>query len=310
MNWLEVTVTIEPKWQDIISEIFIELGIQGIEIVDPEDFRKVLKESRYTDYAADDFLRNLGDNMIIRAYFSADDKDCLSLREKLNEAFERYSVSPLPVIEIRERDDSEWKDNWKKYYKTFQISERVIVKPSWEDYNPPADKVVIELDPGMAFGTGTHETTRLCAAMLDAIVKGGEKVLDLGCGTGILGIIAAKLGARSVTCADIDEIACRTAIENIRNNGVEQKVAVVHGTLNDIKRVQYDIIAINIITDVILSLLPLLHPYCTDNTNIVLSGITRERKNEITEAVIKSGYRIIQELFDGEWMAVRICPGS
>jgi len=255
-------------------------------------------------------FRNLGDSMIIRAYFSADDKDIRSLREKLNEALERYSVMPLPHMEIRSRNDSEWKDNWKKHYKTFEISKRVIIKPSWEDYEPPDGKVVIELDPGMAFGTGTHETTRLCAAMLDEIIKGGEKVLDLGCGTGILGIIAAKLGASCVTCADIDDTACKTAIGNIRNNKVDSKVKVIHGSLKDIKREQYDIIVINIITDVILSLLPLLHAYCTDKTNIVLSGIIRDRKNDITEAAVNLGYRIIQELIDGEWVAVRICTGS
>ena len=140
MNWLEVTVTIESKWQDIISEVFIELGIQGIEVVDPEDFRRLLEERKYLDYAADDFLSGLGDNIIIRAYFSADDKDSRSLRKKLIEAFKRYSVSPCPHIEIRERNDYEWKDNWKKYYKTFPISKRVIIKPSWEDFNAPADK--------------------------------------------------------------------------------------------------------------------------------------------------------------------------
>jgi len=169
---------------------------------------------------------------------------------------------------------------------------------------------VAQLDPGMAFGTGTHETTRLCAVMLDEIIKGGEKVLDLGCGTGILGIIAAKLGAFNVTCADIDESACKTAAENIRNNKVDSKVTIVHGSLNDIKPERYDIIVINIITDVILSLLPLLDTYCTNETNIVLSGIIRDRKSDITGAVTKLGYHIKQELFDGEWMAVRICTGS
>lgn len=309
MNWLEVTVTIEQKWQDIISQIFIEQGIQGIEIVDPEDFRKIVEEDIYSDFSTDDILRNLGDDIVIRAYFSADDQDSRSLRKKLNEAFARYSVTPCPHFEIRCRDDSEWKDNWKKHYKLFQISKRVIVKPSWEELKPPSDNVIVEIDPGMAFGTGTHETTRLCAAMLDEIIEGGEKVLDLGCGTGILGIIAAKLGAFRVTCADIDEIACKTAMENIRNNGVDSKVAVIHGSLNDIKRERYDIIVINIITDVILSLLPLLDEYCTEETNIILSGIIQERKNEITDAVAKSGYSIKQELSDGEWIAVRICTG-
>jgi ribosomal protein L11 methyltransferase len=118
------------------------------------------------------------------------------------------------------------------------------------------------------------------------------------------------LGAFNVTCADIDESACKTAAENIRNNKVDSKVTIVHGSLNDIKPERYDIIVINIITDVILSLLPLLDTYCTNETNIVLSGIIRDRKSDITGAVTKLGYHIKQELFDGEWMAVRICTGS
>lgn len=309
MKWFEVEVTANPEWQDILTQIFMDYGIQGIEIVDPGDFRDVLSRNRYLDYADDGFINSFGDNIIVRAYFNDGINTCI-LEDDLTKAFAEYNINPTPVIKIRLRDDSEWKDNWKNNYTTFPISKRVYIKPSWESFNPPEGKIVIELDPGMAFGTGTHETTRMCALFLDDMVRGGEYVLDLGCGTGILGIIAAKLGAMDITCVDIDETACRTAEENIKNNRAEGSVRVIKGELKDVEYKKYDIIIINIITDVILSLLPGLNKYCCPESCIILSGIIKERKQEVLDAVKFYGFHPVQELNDGEWVAMRICTGS
>lgn len=306
MKWLEISVDIKPEDQEILSQIFMDQGIQGIEIVDPEAFRNILSQNRYLDYADDGFIDSYGERTIIKAYFQAD-RDGEALKEELNDAFSRFSVKPLSEVRIRLRDDSEWKDNWKKHYKTFFISERVVIKPSWEEFTPGEGQIVIELEPGMAFGTGTHETTRMCAAFLDSLIKGHEHVLDLGCGTGILGIIAAKLGAREVVCVDIDDAACKTARENIVNNHVEDRIRVLQGQLRDVPPEGYDMIIINIIADVILSLLPNLKKYCGSRTNILLSGIIRDRRQEVVSAALRQGYRIISEKNEGEWVALQLC---
>lgn len=309
MKWIEVEVTAEPKWQDEISQIFMDLGIQGIEIVDPEAFREELENNRYLDFADDGFIDSFGDKVIVRAYFH-EGYDVKLLKKQLSGAFDKHSINPHPKVLIRLRDDSEWKENWKNNYKAFFISKRVIVKPSWETCNFEDGHVIAELDPGMAFGTGTHETTRMCAMFIDDLVKGNELILDLGCGTGILGIIAALLGAGRVTCADIDEAACRTAKENIIKNHVENKVEVITGELKDVEKRGYDIIVINIIADVIISLLPNLKDYCKSETSIILSGIIKERRQEVLEAASLYGFRPVQELNDGEWVAIRLCIDS
>jgi ribosomal protein L11 methyltransferase len=307
MKWMEVEVTAVPEWQDTISQIFMDMGVQGIEIVDPAAFRDVLDKNRYLDYADDGFIESYGDKVIIRSYFHAE-QDKQSIENQLSEAFNLFNIDPQIIIRLR--DDSEWKDNWKKNYKTFHISEKVIIKPSWETCNFSDNQIVIEIDPGMAFGTGTHETTRMCALFLDDLVKGNESVLDLGCGTGILGIVAAKLGASKVTCVDIDEAACRIAKENISNNHVSELINVVNGELSDVEKKEYDIVIINIIADVILSLIPNIKMYCKSKSVVLLSGIIKERRQEVLDAAVLHGFRPVQELNDGEWVAIRLCIDS
>ncbi len=304
MKWLEVSVEVEPEEQEVLSQILMDQGIQGIEIVDPQAFRQVLEDNRYLDYTDEGFLDRYGNKTIVKAYFQAG-RDAEKLEAELKDAFSLFMKNPPAEINILLRDDSEWKDNWKKHYKTFYISERVIIKPSWESFAAGEGKIIIELDPGMAFGTGTHETTRMCAVLLDDLVKGNERVLDLGCGTGILGIIAAKLGARDVTCVDIDDAACKTAQENIEKNHVT--VSVVQGELRNLPETQYDIIIINIIADIILSLLPGLKNYCGSHTAILLSGIIRERKQEVIDKANQLGYRVTREIDEGEWVSLQLC---
>lgn len=305
MKWLEVAVTADPESQEIISQVLMDQGVQGLEITDPYAFRQVLEENRYLDYADDGLIESYGDRIIIRAYFSAD-RNIDDLKKKLDMDFQEI-LGSVPEYSVRIRDDSEWKDNWKKYYRTFKISDRVVIKPGWEEYRPEGDEIVVELEPGMAFGTGTHETTRMCASFLDELVKGKEKVLDLGCGTGILGIIAAKLGADEVTCVDIDDAAYKVCLENVTKNHVSGKVHVINGELKDIEARKYDIIVANIIADVIISLLPEFRKYSSSTTNILLSGIISERRDEVFNAVKKYGYHLVKEKKEGEWVAMQIC---
>lgn len=305
MKWLEVSITIDPELQDAVSQVLFEQEVQGLEIVDPEAFRQIYNDNKHLDYAEDGFIEGYGKDVTIRAYFSLS-YSVESLKSKLDSQLIGL-MKQIPEYSIVERSDTEWKDNWKNYYKTFKISDRVIIKPTWEDYFPIEDEVVIELEPGMAFGTGTHETTDMCAKLLDGVIKRNEKVLDLGCGTGVLGIIAAKLGAKCVLCVDIDDTACKVAYENAMKNNVLDVIQVKQGELKDIDKKEYDIIVINIIADVIISLLPKLKAYCNDKTNILLSGIISDRCEEIIKTVEEQGYKIVSVKSKGEWVAMHIC---
>lgn len=307
MEWLEVSVTIESKYQEAVSQILLDQEVQGLEIVDPEAFRQVYNDNKHLDYTDDGFIESFGKKVIIRAYFSSS-YSIESLKHKLDTQFQEF-MDWIPEYNILRRSDTEWKDNWRKYYKTFKISDRVVIKPSWEDYSPVNDEVVIELEPGMAFGTGTHQTTEMCAKLLDHVIKGNERVLDLGCGTGILGIIAAKLGAKNVLCVDVDDAACKVATENAQKNNVSDVVDIKHGELQDIEKKEYDIIVVNIIADVIISLLPDLKAYCSNKTNILLSGIISDRREEVYQVAKEQGYDLVSVQSMGEWVAMQICTG-
>ncbi len=145
VKWLEVAVTVDPEYQEMVSQVLLDQGVQGLEIVDPYAFRQVLDENRYLDYADDGLIESYGEKVIIKAYFSTD-RDAEKLKSTLNDEFMRF-LGLIPGYTLRIRDDSEWKDNWKKYYKTFKIFERVVIKPTWEDYSKTGDEVIVELEP-------------------------------------------------------------------------------------------------------------------------------------------------------------------
>lgn len=306
MKWIEVSVTTNEETSEILSDILMERGAGGTEIVDAKAFRQVLEQSRYLDYADDGLAESYGPDVAVKAYYpeGMDVKALLDYISQRLDDLSRHMDTGPGTIRWRVRDDAEWKDNWKAYFKPFQFTERIVVKPSWEEYSPRGGQIVLELDPGMAFGTGTHETTRMCARLGEKYLEPGDRVLDLGCGTAILSLAAAKLGAGSVLAVDIDEAAVRTAQQNVANNHEDQRIEVRRGVLSDIARQPFDLIMINIIADVILSLTDLVRSYTHENTRIILSGIIKSRKNEVVSAWQARGYKLMEEEKMGEWVAL------
>lgn len=313
MKWVEIKIVTTEEASDAVSEMLTSIGAGGVSIEDPNEIRRQLESPGSLDYADEDFLNSLTEDVTIKAYFPSVTfgeglvgliKEKLSFISSFLDIGSGYSG-------MSEVDDEDWATAWKKYYKPFGISERMVVKPSWEDYKAKEGETIIELDPGMAFGTGTHETTRLCAQMLEKYIKPGDRVIDLGCGSGILSIIAVKLGAEHVQAADIDEVAVKVTRENCAINGVAGKVTAIRGILDDLEKQKADVMAANIIADVIAGISPKVQDYVKEGGYLITSGIIKERKEEIIERYKALGYVVAESIELGEWVAIVFrCPGS
>lgn len=306
MKWIEVSVRTTHEASEAIAEKFMSMGANGTEMVDPIAFRQVLENNKYLDYADDGIIDKYGTDVIVKAYFS-DELNPTNISDEIKHTLESIS-NHINIgsgeIKYTLRDDAEWKDSWKQYFKPFKFTEKIVIKPSWEEYTPQEDEIVIEMDPGMAFGTGTHETTKMCALLGEKYLRKNDRVLDLGCGTAILGLLAIKLGASSALAADTDEAAVKTARQNIDNNGETNRIQVMRGALNDVPEGSFDMIFINIIADVIIEISKEIKKYVKSGTNIILSGIIKDRKAEVKRKYSELGFILIDELSMGEWEAM------
>ncbi len=315
MKWYEIRINTTDEASDAVSDMLTTMGAGGVAIQDPFDIRKEIQKPNTLDYADEEFLEALGEDVIIKAYFqnglSIDD-----LLKQINDGLRNISQ----FLDIGkglegygEVDDEDWSTAWKKYYKPFKLTDRVVIKPTWEEYTAEEKDIIVEMDPGMAFGTGTHETTQMCSIFLDKHINAGSEVLDIGCGTGILSIIASKLGAKKVKAIDIDEVAVKVARENIEINGETSKIEAFQGILSDIKSEdqKFDIIVANIIANVIIDLSSHIPYYLKKNSLFITSGIIKERKQDVIDACLQSGMSCIDTLEMGEWVAmVFICPDT
>lgn len=308
MKWYEIRISTTDEASDAVSEMLTSMGAGGVAIKDPFDIRKELLKPDTLDYADEEFFESLGEDVIIQAYFQ-DGWDIEDLLRQVNDGLKNIAQ----FLEVGkglegygEVDDEDWSTAWKKYYKPFKLTGRIVIKPTWEDYTAGDEEIIVEMDPGMAFGTGTHETTQMCSLLLDKYMKAGGKVLDIGCGTGILSIIAAKLGAEKVEAIDIDEVAAKVARENIEINRESDKINVFRGVLSDIDRGnnKYDIIVANIIANVIIDLAAFIPYYFKKDSLFITSGIIKERKQDVLDACANNGLSCIEALEMGEWVAM------
>ncbi|MBR2942131.1 MAG: 50S ribosomal protein L11 methyltransferase, partial [Clostridia bacterium] len=236
MDWMEIVVHTTTMGADIVSEMLMNVGAVGTMIEDRYDVTSSKKEDGMWDLIDEDVLRHMSEDVLVKAYFN-DEMNAQEVRlllgERLRELGRIDMGFDMGSLEIENKSvhEQDWAENWKKYYKPFRAGTRLVVKPSWEPYEEQPGDLVLELDPGMAFGTGQHETTFMCMEQLEKYVKPGCKAIDVGCGSGILGLAAAKLGSDDVLAIDLDELAVKVAAENTVKNGLADKVRVVHGDL-------------------------------------------------------------------------------
>ncbi len=289
MKWVNVVISCEHKNLEDVSMTLLEAGATGTQIIDPNEIKNMISALAKEEYADDRLIPTNGFQVI--AYFTID-KDFTLLKEKYKKKLSFEIV-----------DDSEWKDNWKKYYVPFNITDSIKIIPSW-DKQLVTNKLDIIMEPGMAFGTGTHETTKLFAFLIEKYIKPNDKIIDVGCGTGILSIISKKLGASEIIAIDIDETAIRTTKENIIMNKTP-KINVALGELNHLdKSNKTNIIIANIVSDIIIELTPIFRDYLVKEGKVICSGIIKSRKNDVINALVINGFNILEIKTDNEWVAI------
>lgn len=303
MNWIEASVTTTSGYSDAVSEVLISHGAKGTQILDRLDVPKSDDGAGFGELYGDEITENMPEEVTVKAWFSSME-DVMSARETIrqlsgmNEAgFGKLDLS------LQDVKDEDWAENWKKYYKPLRVGKRLVIRPVWESYQKEEDDLVISMDPGMAFGTGTHETTRLCMETIETHFKGGQ-ALDIGTGSGILAITLSLLGAKHVTAVDIDPVAVKAAGENIARNDLSNDVDVVLGDLTKDISGTFDFICANILADVIISLKEPIKPLMDENAGFLASGIIRDRKNDVLTAYRNAGFELLDEKEQGEWVAL------
>lgn len=291
MKYIQLTVITNSDYADIISLDMIEAGSEGTSVTDSRDVKDVLRQKNFWDYYDDELLSDDA-RVLVRGFFPKD-CDLSDLKEKIAGYGSEAGVTEVLQDEI---DSGDYENEWKKYYAPIEIG-RVAIVPEWLDYAGALTQV--RLDPGMAFGTGNHETTSMCIELMQEADLTGKRVYDIGCGSGILGITAAKLGAETVVMADIDENAVKAARDNAILNGV--KCEILQGDLFAGKTDPADLIVANITADVLLRLKKLFKPLLKPCGMLIISGIINERAPEIESAF--SELKLVKRLKKGEWQA-------
>ncbi|MDR3541713.1 MAG: 50S ribosomal protein L11 methyltransferase [Desulfosporosinus sp.] len=304
MDWREVAVTVSSEGEEAVADLFYQLGCPGVSVEDPELLLKYMESGEW-DYHAFGEVELTG-TTVVKGYFPEDD-ELTDKYEKLDlgirELLQRFPnwVVQAKGISLKEED---WATAWKAYFKPLRIGKNFLIKPTWEPVNPLEGDIVLELDPGMAFGTGTHPTTTLCLKALEHMVKPGQTVFDLGTGSGILAIAAAKLGAK-VEAVDLDSVAIKVAQENVDLNGVKDRVRVLRGDLGTVLTGQADIVIANIIADVILTLLPDLNRLLRPEGEFLASGIIEHRAADLEDGLKEAGFEILERIEDSGWILFR-----
>ncbi len=309
MRLIELTARTIPELTDIVCAQIYDYGVMGVSIEDKNDIREFLENNRqFWDYVDDELLSGSDDFVYIRTYMNDDEEGnrlYSAIASELSQ-MENVTVSRSQV------NDEDWANSWKKYFKPFAVGDRFIVSPTWEQVEDPEDRTIINIDPGMAFGTGQHHTTKLCLEYIQEITAPNNKVLDMGCGSGILAIAALMSGAKEATLVDIDSIATETAAANMEINGIpKDRYTVMTGNVlgnssfaNKIPDREFDLITANIVADVIKAMKELFRGYVKPNGLLLCSGIISERADEVQEALESVGFSKVSARTSGEWTAM------
>ena len=305
-TWIEVRVFTKSEALEPISGIFYSLNCTGVAIEDPEDILGREQGPLTWDFADINVLEHKGKCAVVKAYFSQEDnidEIIKFVKEKVKEIKDMGIDVGEGKVESEKMYEQDWANNWKKYYKPTRIGDRIVIKPIWEDYKEKDGDLVVELDPGMAFGTGEHETTRMCIKALEKYTKSESTIFDVGCGSGILAIVSAKLGAKKAVGVDLDPVAVESAKENVSFNNLDN-IEILEGNLLDVIDGKADIVVANIIAEVICVLTEDVSKALKEGGYFITSGIIHDRVDMVTEKLNECGFEVVEINKDGEWNCI------
>lgn len=304
MDYTEATISTTTAGSEIVSDLLMRLGAAGTQIMDRADLPDPSKPTANWELMDQSVIDAMPEDVQVKAWFDEDSLARIlpSLREQLALLKERGAGLGTLSLSLQGVKEEDWAENWKQYYKPFRLGAHMVVKPTWEPWDAQPGDLILEIDPGMAFGTGTHETTAMCVNLIEKYYQGGQ-LLDVGTGSGILALAAARLGAKGVVAVDIDPDAVRVARENVAHNGLEDAIEVRQGDLLQGLSQQFDFAAANILAPVICMLAAPLKAHLKPHGRFICSGIIAEAEDEVNEALLAAGYQIDEIVHKGDWVA-------
>lgn len=306
MKWIEVTIRTTTEAVEAVANVLYDAGVSGVAIEDPNDIVFVNNDEKTWDYV-DEALIDFEQGALVKGYLpeSSDLVEKIEIIKNSIAALPEFGLNigagEVSTLEVNEED---WSTSWKQYYKPTKIGDKIVIKPTWEEYKAQEGDMVIEMDPGMAFGTGTHETTMMCVEQLEKYISKDTTVFDIGTGSGILAIVGAKLGAKKAIGVDFDPVAVTVAKENVRENKVEDIVEIKQGNLMDVVSEKADVVVANIIAEVIVILSEDIKNFLNKDGIFISSGIILDKIDTVKESLMKNGLEVIDVETMGEWAAI------
>ncbi len=315
MEWIKVTIYTTSQGIDIICYKLYDMGITGTQIEDEAEFCEFLEQNKkYWDYVDDELIKAKKGETKVIIYI----QNNLSAFEQINavkamvESLKGQSGMGTLRVQTEGINEEDWANNWKAYFKPIEIGEKILIQPEWEKYEGQTDRIVFTVNPGLTFGTGTHNSTKLCIKELEKVINNNTNMIDIGCGSGILSIISLLLGAKDAVALDIDPNSVHVAYENADINGIDKSTYHVYSgdvltdkqLLSKISGKKYDVVVANIVADVIIALLPTVKNIVAQKGTFICSGIINERLIDVTNAMNEQNIVIDKTVTDGEWSAV------
>ncbi len=320
MDFIEVSIQTTSEGVDLLVSTLEDMGITGFTIEDSQDFHEFLETvTPHWDYVDESLMKLANAPTVVKIYPADNDQgraliqDVLKQLDELRAQDVSKKLGTLAVSYQGVRDE-DWANAYKKYFKPFPVGDKLVIKPSWEEYENRENRIILEIDPSSSFGTGSHETTKLCLECMERTVRPGDRVLDMGCGSGILSVAALLLGASHVTYVDIDDNCIATARENLERNGFGKDIsralcgnAISDGKLADaIAAEQYDLIAANIVADVIIAMRSLFQRCLKPGGTLLTSGIIGPRAAEVAAQLEEAGFTICERFELNDWVLYRV----
>lgn len=302
-NWIEITIHTTNEASEIVESILLDYGSTGVAIEDPT----TLEENLHDDFGTIVELSpadypEVG--VVVKGYINElnfDDETFSRFKGELEQLGKNINIGEFFKIETTTIKDSDWENSWKDYFNILNIGEKFVIVPTWREYENTDNKYIINIDPGMAFGTGGHETTSLCIKNLEKYVKPHDNVIDVGCGSGILSIAASYLTDGNLKAVDLDKLAVDVSRENFALNNLENRIEIEEASLLTKETKKYDVIVANILAHIIELMLEDAYKLLEDGGYFITSGIIKDKKDELLEKMLEQGFKLVEETSDNEW---------